>query len=208
MFDLVFLAVALLIIAVALFSRKASSPSRAERIGAAGEDRVHQAVARLGLPILSDLYVPHNGGTSQIDHVVCLGGFLAVIETKTYSGEIIAADPHAPYWVVRYGNQEHRLDNPLQQNWGHIRALKAHHSDVWMENIVVFAGDAVWCVPMPSGVVEIGDLAEALVTRRKPMAAAVARAWKSLTALEADGRKHKDTLRRAHVQRIQRKRAA
>lgn len=208
MFDFFFLALALLIIAVALFSRKTSSPTRAERIGAAGEDRVHQAVARLGLPILSDLYVPHAGGTSQIDHVVNLGGSIAVLETKTYSGEIIAADPHAPYWTVRYGNQEHRLDNPIAQNRGHIRALKARHPDVWMENIVVFAGDARWNAPMPAGVVDLDELAEALVTRRKPLTAAVARAWKSLASLEADNRKNKDTLKRAHVQRIQRKRAA
>lgn len=66
-----------------------------------------------------------DGQTSQIDHVVisCYGVF--VIEVKNYQGYIFGKDSDLYWTVVLNKHSRHKMYNPIRQNDGHVKALKA-----------------------------------------------------------------------------------
>ncbi len=81
-----------------------------------------------------------DGKTSQIDHVyVCTKGVF-VIETKNYAGRIYGNDDQKQWTqVLAYGHSKHKLYNPVNQNWTHIRRLQeALPEKLDMVNVVVF----------------------------------------------------------------------
>lgn len=94
--------------------------------------------------IIHDVRVFHNGIMAQIDHVIvsCYGIF--VIETKNYKGWIFGSEKSYEWTQVIFNNR-YTLYNPLRQNLGHIKALKANLSEyptVDYFPIVVFTGGA------------------------------------------------------------------
>src|SRR5690606_33022993 len=84
----------------------------------------------LGRNILNEKYVIHDlllynaGKSSQIGHLIIKKTGIFVIETKNYSGRIYGGD-NQKYWtqVLAYGNEKHKLYNPIFQNKSHINTL-------------------------------------------------------------------------------------
>lgn len=113
--------------------------------GKRGEKKVakilNRLVSKYGGGVINDVIVEDdNGKTSQIDHVyVSLYGIF-VIETKNYAGRIYGNDSQQNWTqVLAYGNEKHKLYNPVKQNATHIYRLKnAIKEDVEMTSIVVF----------------------------------------------------------------------
>ena len=92
--------------------------------------------------IINDLMIQnHRGdGTSQIDHVVVFRGGLVVIETKNWAGRVYGKGDDRQ-WTVTLGGRKYRRTNPINQNMGHIKALRAILGDtVPMYNMVVLSG--------------------------------------------------------------------
>lgn len=94
--------------------------------------------------VIHDVNVYYNGLMSQIDHVIvsCYGIF--VIETKNYKGWIFGSEK-SEYWTQVIFNNKYELYNPLRQNLGHVKALKANLSEYPILHyfpIVVFTGGA------------------------------------------------------------------
>jgi hypothetical protein len=159
--------------------------------------------------VFHDLYVPRADGvgTSQIDHVVVSRFGVFVIETKNLGGWI-AGRENEKLWTQKNGRQTRKIQNPLIQNRGHVRALgdfldfdgSAFIPVVWM------IGDARMKEPVPAGVVR-GGLKGFLRGHQRALLApeAVETAVARLAALEH--RTDRKRAKREHVAAIQMRRS-
>lgn len=126
--------------------------------GAEGERRVarklHQALDASQYRILNDVTLPARDGTTQIDHVVLSRFGVFVIETKNMSGWIFGAEDQA-LWTQAVYRKKSRFQNPLRQNYGHVRTLQdlLDLDPNQAHNIVAFVGTATPKTHMPPNVV-------------------------------------------------------
>jgi hypothetical protein len=118
--------------------------------------------ARLRLP--PETYHPiHNvtlltpDGTTQIDHIIVSRFGIFVVETKNMKGWIFGGE-HQAQWTQKIFRNSFKFQNPLRQNYKHVKVLEAM-LDVPPETIhsvVVFAGESTFKTPMPENVTEGG----------------------------------------------------
>jgi hypothetical protein len=133
--------------------------------GARGERRVTRLIERRLDPQIyrgfSNVTVPIDGGTTQIDHIyVCRFGVL-VIETKNMSGWIFGGKNQAQWTQVLYRSKV-RFQNPLRQNYLHIKALARLLGlpPRCFKSIIVFAGRSTFKTEMPHEVRTTSNLVE------------------------------------------------
>jgi len=96
-------------------------------------------------------------GTTQIDHVVVSRFGIFVVETKTMKGWIFGGE-HQAQWTQKIFKKSFRFQNPLRQNYKHVKALEAV-LDVTPEvihSVVVFAGQSTFKTSMPANVTRGG----------------------------------------------------
>ncbi|WP_232219600.1 nuclease-related domain-containing protein [Carnobacterium pleistocenium] len=76
--------------------------------------------------LMTNLYIPkEDGSTTEIDLVMITKSGLFVVESKNYSGWIFG-DERNFNWTQTFPNkQQFKFFNPIWQNKGHIKALKA-----------------------------------------------------------------------------------
>ena len=74
--------------------------------------------------VINDIMIKtKDGSTHQIDHVVISKYGIFVIETKQYNGYIKGND-YAKRWLIKNGKKKIYVNNPLHQNYGHIKSLE------------------------------------------------------------------------------------
>ena len=73
--------------------------------------------------LLHNVTIPSREGTTQIDHVVLSRFGIFVIETKNMSGWIFGNDRDS-HWTQTFRGPKLRFQNPLHQNYAHVRALE------------------------------------------------------------------------------------
>lgn len=105
-----------------------------------------------------------DGSTTQIDHVLVTTKGIFVIETKHYSGWIFA-DAKSKLWTQSIYNLKSRFQNPLLQNYKHVKAIQKLF--IFLEpqiihNIVVFSGNAEFKTTKPENVLYIEELIPAI----------------------------------------------
>lgn len=75
--------------------------------------------------VLNGVTIPdQRSGTTQIDHVVVSPYGIFVIETKNYSGWIFGDAKQSQWTQVQY-KKKYRFQNPLRQNYKHVKSLQA-----------------------------------------------------------------------------------
>ncbi len=99
--------------------------------------------------------------TTQIDHVLLSRFGVFVIETKAFNGWIFgtAADP---VWTHVYFRRKFRVQNPLFQNYRHVRAVQSLLDFLPAEavkSVVVFSGSAEFKTGIPTGVLALDEVA-------------------------------------------------
>jgi len=100
-----------------------------------------------------------NGNTVQIDHVVVSKYGIFVIETKNYKGWIYG-DERGKTWTQVNFKQKHKFQNPLHQNYGHIKALQETMRELIeidinkFVSVVVFMGESEFKTDMPINVIK------------------------------------------------------
>ncbi len=102
-----------------------------------------------------DLTLPTPDGTTRIDHVVVSPCGIFAIETKNMKGWIFGGARQAQ-WTQKIFRHTTRFQNPLMQNYKHVKALQAL-LDVPPETIhsvVTFVGDSRFKTPMPENVTQ------------------------------------------------------
>lgn len=106
---------------------------------------------------IHDLVIPCQGGTTQIDHVLVSVHGIFVVETKNMNGWIFG-DERSPQWTQSVFGKKFRFQNPLRQNYRHVKALAEYLgvSDKMMRPVVFFIGDCECKTPMPPNVLTRG----------------------------------------------------
>lgn len=136
--------------------------------GKFGEQIVHMILSN-GLTketykILDDVFLPiGESGTTQIDHIVVSVHGVFVIETKNYSG-LIFAEANNPKWIQVLGKTKNQFQNPIRQNYLHIRAIADNLGipEEYIHGIVAFSDYAEFKSLMPEGVVFFGQVPAAI----------------------------------------------
>lgn len=110
--------------------------------------------------LLNHVTLRHRGVTTQIDHILVSRFGVFVIETKDYTGWIFANADHATWTQVTF-NDKFKFQNPIHQNYLHIKAVQELLDFVpasAIQSVVVFVGDAEFKTDMPSGVFTLPKL--------------------------------------------------
>lgn len=108
---------------------------------------------------IDDITLEHHGQTTQIDHVFVSQYGIFVVETKNMSGWIFGNEDHAQ-WTQKIFKKTSRFQNPLRQNYRHVKTLEALLSIplTKIHSVVVFVGDSEFKTPMPKNVTHKGEL--------------------------------------------------
>ena len=72
--------------------------------------------------ILHDVRLEHNGRTAQIDHIFIGRTGVTVLESKSFTGELMIKDDGS--LVVKYAKTINTYPNPIEQNNRHAQVLK------------------------------------------------------------------------------------
>ena len=104
--------------------------------------------------LLSNVTLPLEQGSTQIDHVLVSRFGVFVIETKNMKGWIFG-DPKHKRWTQQLFRRRHGFQNPLHQNYLHVMTLKSllGLADHQLHSIVYFIGDCAFKTPMPDNVI-------------------------------------------------------
>ena len=166
--------------------------------GYLGEAIVKQKLMELrpidSYTVLNDIYLPTvDGGTTQIDHIVVSPFGVFVIETKNYSGWIFA-DGNAPTWTQVLGKTKNQFQNPIRQNYLHLRSITEDLGlpENLLHGVVAIADDCQFKTAKPDGVVYFNKLTSYItdfteqVIRREDVAEIVKtfREWNASVTME------------------------
>ena len=100
-----------------------------------------------------NVIVPTPDGTTQIDHIFVSAYGIFVVETKNLRGWIFGGENDAT-WTQKLYKKTARFQNPLRQNYKHVKALESllHLAPDKFHSVVVFVGDSTFKTPMPANV--------------------------------------------------------
>lgn len=73
--------------------------------------------------ILNDMMLKSSKGTHQIDHIIISKFGIFVVEMKNYYG-LITGEEYQNKWTQHLGKNKYYFNNPIHQNYGHIKALQ------------------------------------------------------------------------------------
>lgn len=141
---------------------------RAHQLQHTGESKVSLALMRHFPPpayhLLNSVTLQVDDGTTQIDHVLVSRFGVFVIETKQYKGWIYGTASQ-PSWTQVLYKHKYRFQNPIHQNYKHLKAVQALLDFLPAEHVrgaVVFVGDAEFKTPRPEGVFSLRGLTDHL----------------------------------------------
>lgn len=120
--------------------------------------------------LLNNVTLATPDGTTQIDHVLVADTGIFVIETKHYSGWIFG-DPQERQWTQAIYRKKSRFQNPIHQNYGHIKALQSMFDlpENHFHSLVVFTGDAEFKTDLGPNVVRLAGLIPFLTADRSTL---------------------------------------
>lgn len=132
--------------------------------GHIGEKRTNKLNKQLKLEkdfyIINNLTIENSKGrhtergnisTTQIDHVLISKNtdLIIVIESKNYNGIIHGAIDDNK-WLIHYGKETYETQNPLYQNYAHIKTIQEHLKNIGinfktsnMYSMVFFNGEGI-----------------------------------------------------------------
>lgn len=97
--------------------------------------------------------LPTLDGTTQIDHIFVSRFGVFIVETKNMKGWIYGSERQAQ-WTQKLYKQSCKFQNPLRQNYKHVKALTAalKVSPDLVHSVVAFVGDSTFKTAMPANV--------------------------------------------------------
>ena len=92
-------------------------------------------------------------GTTQIDHVFISPYGIFALETKHMSGWIFGSEKQS-HWTQKLYKRTYKFQNPLRQNYKHIKALEATLGidPKYLHSVITFVGGSTFKTPMPENV--------------------------------------------------------
>ncbi|BBJ00371.1 DNA-binding protein [Ferrigenium kumadai] len=112
-------------------------------------------------------------GTTQIDHVFVSRFGVFVVETKNYSGWIFG-DENQAMWTQKLFKTTNKFQNPLRQNFKHIKALESLTSLPFetFHSVIVFVGGSEFKTKMPQNVAYAGRYISYIKSKTSPILSA------------------------------------
>ncbi|MFP4348238.1 MAG: nuclease-related domain-containing protein [Desulfococcaceae bacterium] len=109
--------------------------------------------------LLDNVTLRHRQSTTQIDHVLVSQYGIFVIETKGYRGWIYGNEADRKWTQVLY-RAKFRFGNPIQQNAGHVAAVRSLFKleASTFHSVVVFCGQPEFKTELPANVIHYRDL--------------------------------------------------
>ena len=121
-----------------------------------------KAAAGLSLPSSEyrryhDVTLPTASSTTQIDHVFVSEFGVFVVETKNMNGWIYGTEKDRKWIQVFPGGQKYRFQNPLRQNYGHVKAIEDALAEMGLakgvvKSVVIFVGEVELKRALPDNV--------------------------------------------------------
>jgi restriction system protein len=172
--------------------------------GRRGERRIRATIRRRldrnKYRSLHDLTLPTLDGTTQIDHVIVSQFGVFVNETKNLTGWIFG-DERARRWTQVIFRRRYRFQNPLHQNYQHLKAVQTllDLEPRCLHSVVVFAGNGKFKTIMPPNVLERRRLIH-YIKSKTGILLSDAQVEDSIRTLEEHGMK--PAARRTHVRNL------
>jgi len=107
---------------------------------------------------VNNVTIATSNGTTQIDHIIVSRYGIFVIETKNMEGWIFGTESQ-PRWTQSFHKSKFQFQNPLQQNYRHIKALEEFLGlpSSLFHSIVCFVGETCQLkTAMPANVIRGG----------------------------------------------------
>ncbi|HBC3426917.1 NERD domain-containing protein [Vibrio parahaemolyticus] len=103
--------------------------------------------------LIKDVTLPTSDGTTQVDHIVVSKYGIFVVETKNMKGWIFGS-ARQKQWTQKIYRHSSKFQNPLHQNYKHIKALETllGCSEEHLHSVIVFIGDSTFKTEMPPNV--------------------------------------------------------
>ena len=119
------------------------------------------------LPI-HNVTLPTPDGTTQIDHIFVSSYGVFVVETKNFSGWIFGNENQAT-WTQKLYRNTYKFQNPLRQNFKHVKALEAalNLPAQTFHSVIVFTGGSTFKTPMPPNVTYAGDYVRYIKSKKE-----------------------------------------
>lgn len=94
-------------------------------------------------------------GTTQIDHVFLSSFGIFVLETKNMRGWIFGSETQAQ-WTQKIYKRTFKFQNPLRQNYKHLKALEAllGVDPIHLHSVITFVGGSSFKTAMPDNVTQ------------------------------------------------------
>jgi len=117
--------------------------------------------------LLNNVTLPTADGTTQIDHILVADTGIFVIESKHYSGWIFG-NPQDKQWTQTIYRKKSRFQNPLHQNYGHVKTLQSLFDlpEDHFHSVVVFTADAEFKTDLGPNVIRLANLIHFLTAER------------------------------------------
>jgi restriction system protein len=114
--------------------------------------------------------LPTPDGTTQIDHVFVSRFGVFVLETKNMQGWIFGGE-NQRQWTQKIYKQSFKFQNPLRQNFKHVKALEAalQIPPETIRSIVTFVGGSTFKTDMPPNVTYGAGFISYIKSFRKPV---------------------------------------
>ncbi|HCZ9047674.1 TPA: NERD domain-containing protein [Vibrio alginolyticus] len=124
--------------------------------GVFGEFLVNRLLSKLpesDYTLIKDVTLPTNDGTTQVDHIVVSRYGIFVVETKNMKGWIFGS-ARQKQWTQKIYRHSSKFQNPLHQNYKHIKALETllGCSEEHLHSVIVFIGDSTFKTEMPPNI--------------------------------------------------------
>lgn len=126
--------------------------AKAHAVGNIGENAINQfALEHLSNDyfIFADIVIQAGNGTTQIDQVIVSKYGIFVIEIKNYKGWIFG-DVQNSQWTQVLTSGKYRFQNPLRQNYKHIKSLQTllgFHNDIFKSLVAFFRAEFKTVLP-------------------------------------------------------------
>jgi restriction system protein len=106
------------------------------------------------------LIVPDERGTTEVDEIFVTPAGVFVVEMKDYGAWIYGTESEAT-WTAVYPNEKHTFQNPIRQNYRHIKALESFLQIPFsaLTSVVAFSPRARMMSPMPPQVISSDHIA-------------------------------------------------
>lgn len=112
------------------------------------------ALRKKNYKLLKNVTLPTSRGTTQIDHIIVSRYGIFVVETKTMTGWIYGSQRDKE-WTQKFPGRTFKFQNPLRQNYGHIKELEKLLPDVSPDHfhgVISMCGEHVIKTVMPKEV--------------------------------------------------------